>query len=167
MPQPDARTFEEFVRHRLPALFRYACVLTGDRHDAEDVVQEALARTGAGWWRVRRKDDPEGYVRTAMVRIVLNRRRGAARERLTADPPDRAVEDGALTRITADAALDAALAGLPPRMRAVLVLRYVDQLTDAEIAEVLGCTAATVRSQASRALAKLRGAAAVQEGTRG
>ncbi|MQY04616.1 SigE family RNA polymerase sigma factor [Actinomadura macrotermitis] len=163
MPHPELGAFEEFVQHRLPALFRYACVLTGDRHDAEDVVQEALARTGAAWWRVRRKDDPEGYVRTAMARIAADRRRRAARERLTADPPDRAVEDGALGRITGDAGLTAALAGLPPRMRAVLALRYVDQLTDAEIAVVLGCAAGTVRSQAARALAKLRRAAAEED----
>ncbi|WP_067830762.1 SigE family RNA polymerase sigma factor [Actinomadura kijaniata] len=160
MPQADLGAFEEFVEHRLAALFRYACVLTGDRHDAEDLVQEALARTGAAWWRVRRRHDPEGYVRTAMVRIWANRRRRRGREHLTADPPERPVEDAGLDRVTGDAAFDAALAGLPPRMRAVLVLRYLDQLPDAEIAAVLGCSAGTVRSQAARALAKLRAAAA-------
>ncbi|MFC6880654.1 MULTISPECIES: SigE family RNA polymerase sigma factor [Actinomadura] len=156
MPQRDLGPFEEFVEHRLPALFRYACVLTGNRHDAEDLVQEALTRTGVGWWRVRRKDDPEGYVRTVMVRIVANGRRRAGRERLMASPPDRPVDDQDLDRVTGGAGFDAVLAGLPPRMRAVLVLRYVDQLDDAEIARVLGCTPGTVRSQAARALAKLR-----------
>jgi RNA polymerase sigma-70 factor (sigma-E family) len=165
VPEPDHElgAFEEFVEHRLGALYRYACVLTGNRHDAEDLVQEALTRTGVSWRRVRRKDDPEGYVRTAMVRIMTNRWRRSGREELTADPPDRGAHDPGFERVTADAGLASALSGLPPRMRAVLVLRYVEQLDDGEIATMLGCSPGTVRSQASRALAKLRTAAATAE----
>lgn len=158
MPDPDLGPFDQFVAYRLPALYRYAYVLTGNGHDAEDLVQEALTRTGAGWWRVRRKDDPEGYVRTVMVRIVANRRRGWGRERLVPEPPDRPVEDEAIDDVIAVATVEAVLARLPRRMRAVLVLRYLDQLNDAEIGQVLGCSPSTVRSQAARALAKLRAA---------
>jgi RNA polymerase sigma-70 factor (sigma-E family) len=162
LPEPDLGQFEQFVAYRLPALYRYACVLTGNRHDAEDLVQEALTRTGAGWWRVRRKEDPEGYVRMAMVRIAANRRRRWSREKLVPEPPDRPVEDAAVDGVIATAALEAVLAQLPRRMRAVLALRYLDQLSDAEIGQVLGCSPSTVRSQAARALAKLRAAAAAE-----
>ncbi|GAA2639022.1 SigE family RNA polymerase sigma factor [Actinomadura fulvescens] len=162
MADSELGRFEEFITHRLPALYRYACVLTGNHHDAEDLVQEALTRVGTHWWRVRHKDDPEGYVRTAMVRILANRRRGL-RERLMAHTPDQPVDDAGLDGLISDAAMIAYLAGLPRRMRAVLVLRYVDQLGDAEIAEVLGCSPATVRSQAARGLAKLRTASHMEE----
>jgi RNA polymerase sigma-70 factor (sigma-E family) len=161
LPDPDLGQFDQFLAYRLPALYRYACVLTGNRHDAEDLVQEALTRTGAGWWRVRRKDDPEGYVRMAMVRIAANRRRRWGREQLMADPPDRPVDDAA-DGVIAAATIEAVLARLPRRMRAVLALRYLDQLSDEEIGQVLGCSPSTVRSQAARALAKLRAAAAAE-----
>lgn len=167
MPDTDLGRFDEFVAYRLPALYRYACVLTGNRHDAEDLVQEALTRTGAGWWRVRRKDDPEGYVRMAMARIAANRRRGWGRERLVAEPPDRPVDEPGVDWVIGAATIDAVLASLPRRMRAVLTLRYVDNLSDAQIAEVLGCATATVRSQAARALAKLRAAADIEEDSHG
>ncbi|MEU5876290.1 SigE family RNA polymerase sigma factor [Spirillospora sp. NPDC047279] len=167
MTQPDLGPFEEFVEHRLPALYRYAYVLTGDRHDAEDLVQEALTRTGVSWRRVRRKDDPEGYVRTTMVRLMTDRWRRRDREELTAEPPDHPVSDPGLDRVTGDAGFAAALDGLGPRMRAVLVLRYVDQLSDAEIAQVLSCSPGTVRSQAARALARLRTTAAGAAGAAG
>src|SRR3954454_20484786 len=108
--------FEEFVPGRFPALYRYAYVLTGNQHDAEDLVQEALTRTGVAWNRVKRKDDPEGYVRTTMARIMANRWRRPRREHLVADAPDRPVEDGALDRVADADRLDAALADLPPRM---------------------------------------------------
>jgi RNA polymerase sigma-70 factor (sigma-E family) len=148
--------FEEFVNARLPALYRYAVVLTGNRHDAEDLVQEALVRTGLAWRTVQRKDAPEGYVRTTMVRIMANRWRRPRREYPMADVPDRPADDTGPDRISDIALLDSAIRTLPPRMRAVLVLRYVDQLSEAEIAEVLGCRPGTVKSQAARGLAKLR-----------
>jgi RNA polymerase sigma-70 factor (sigma-E family) len=157
-PEVGWGQFDGFVAHRLPALYRYAYVLTGNRHDAEDLVQEALTRTGVAWGRVKRKDDPEGYVRTTMARIMANRWRRPRREHLVADTPDQAVEDPSLARIPDADRLDAALATLPPRMRAVLVLRYVEQLSEEETARVLGCSKGTVKSQASRALAKLRAA---------
>jgi RNA polymerase sigma-70 factor (sigma-E family) len=155
--------FETFVATRLAALYRYAMVLTGNRHDAEDLVQEALTRTGVHWRRVVRKDDPEGYVRTTMLRIMATRWRRPKREVAVAVPPEPAVEDHELERLLSDASLRARLAELPPRMRAVLVLRYVEQRSEKEIARLLGCSTGTVKSQASRALARLRAGLETQE----
>jgi RNA polymerase sigma-70 factor (sigma-E family) len=167
VPDPDLVQFETFVVHRLPALYRYARTLTGSRHEAEDLVQEALTRTGVAWRRVRRKDDPEGYVRTTMIRIIANRWRRPYREYPVLELPDRPQADLDLERVTEDSAFHATLAGLPLRMRAVLVLRYVDQLSDPQIAGLMGCSVGTVRSQASRALSKLRARVDVKEGGHG
>ncbi len=155
--------FEDFVANRFPALFRYAYVLTGNQHDAEDLVQEALTRTGVAWGRVRRKDDPEGYVRTTMARIMANRWRRPRLEHLVEGVPEHAADDPEIDRVHEMDGLDAALAALPPRMRAVLVLRYFEQLSEEETARVLGCSRGTVKSQASRALAKLRASMLPQE----
>ncbi|MEV0994441.1 SigE family RNA polymerase sigma factor [Nonomuraea sp. NPDC050202] len=152
-------TFETFVAQRLPALYRYAMVLTQNRHDAEDLVQEALTRTGLRWAAVRRKDSPEGYVRTAMIRIMANRWRRPRREVSVAAPPEPAAEDLGLERLLDDAGVRSRIAELPPRTRAVLVLRYVEERSDEEIARLLGCSRGSVKSQASRGLARLREAA--------
>ncbi len=150
--------FEEFARARGPALLGYARALTtgSGGHDAEDLLQEALARTGAAWWRVRRRDDPEGYVRRTMLRLVLNRHRRPLREISVDRVPETAGDDPAIAGIDGDDLVDRMLGELPPRMRVVLVLRYVDGLDDATIAERLGVRTGTVRSQAHRALAHLR-----------
>ena len=156
MTEPGLERFEDFVTRRLPALYRFALTLTGSPHDAEDLVQEALVRTGLAWRRVRRKDAPESYVRTVMARLMVNRWRRKWREDPVADVPDRPTVDPALDRIADRSYLDTAVRALPPRMRAVLVLRYLEGLADAEVAATLGCTVGTVKSQASRGLAKLR-----------
>lgn len=156
-------TFAGFVAARLGPLHRYAFVLTGDAHEAEDLVQEALARTGAAWTRVRNREHPDAYVRTVMVRLMCNRWRRPRRERLTAQPPETARPDPALGKVDDDAAVEALLRGLPPRQRAVLVLRYVDGLTEAEIAEAMGCAPGTVKSQAAKALASLRRSVPLRE----
>ncbi|MFC4112002.1 SigE family RNA polymerase sigma factor [Nonomuraea zeae] len=156
-------TFESFAAQRLPALYRYALVLTQNRHDAEDLVQEALTRTGLRWHAIRRKDDPEGYVRTAMVRIMANRWRRPKREVFVASPPEPATADLGLERLLDDDGIRSRVAGLPPRMRAVLVLRYVEERSDEEIARLLGCSRGTVKSQASRGLARLRAAVRNEE----
>lgn len=157
----EDQAFADFVRHRAAALYRYAYVLTGNHHDADDLVQDALIRLRGHWAAVTRRDDPTGYVRTTMTRLHVSAWRRRRRERLTADVPDVAVTDPRLDRV--DAAADAqrmraALAKLPPKQRAVLVLRYYERLSDAEIAETLGVSRPTVRSQAARALDKLRAA---------
>ena len=157
----DADDFERFARARLPALVRFAAAIAGDRLEAEDVVQSALARTWAAWPRVRRHDDPEGYVRRAITNEQIARWRRARRrdalprQRASFVEPPGEPDDG----------LKAALAQLAPRMRAVVVLRYCEDRSEAETAEILGCSAGTVKSQASKALARLRAALAEESRT--
>lgn len=150
--------FEEFVRTRGDALLRYGYVLSGSAEDAADLVQEALARLGDAWPRVRKKDSPEGYVRTIMVRLHINAWRRRHREDLVAAVPEHGRFDH-----YGDADLWAELQELPRKMRAVLVLRYYEDLSDEKIAEILGVSRGTVRSQAARALSKLRIKRVLQE----
>jgi RNA polymerase sigma-70 factor (sigma-E family) len=161
----QATEFDEFVRARGAALLRYGYVLSGNAHDAADLVQEALLRLGDAWGRVRRKDDPEGYVRTSMARLHVSWWRRRRREVLT-----DAVPEGVHTPAVPDEhGLWAAVRDLPRRQRAVLVLRYYEDLGDGQIAQILGISQGTVRSQAARALDKLRdrrAGAAVEEAGR-
>jgi len=148
-----ADDFDAFVRGRHTTLCRFAHALSGDPELAADLVQDALERTGLTWSRVRRKDDPEGYVR----RIILNRYiswwRRLRRERLVAAVPEIAYNDPSASR---DDTLWRLLATLPPKQRAVLVLRFYEDLTEVEVARVLECSVGTVKSNGSRALARLR-----------
>jgi RNA polymerase sigma-70 factor (sigma-E family) len=152
----DREQFEEFMTSRWPGLVRLAYGLTGDRWLAEDLAQTALASAYASWWRVRRADDPDAYVR----QILLNAGKGRFRQRRVREQPAAAAPEAAVsdptTSVDERSALLAALQGLPPRQRAVVVLRYWEDLTDAQAGALLGCSASTVRSQAARALAKLR-----------
>ncbi|MGH3153666.1 MAG: SigE family RNA polymerase sigma factor [Streptosporangiaceae bacterium] len=155
--------FKTFAASRWPGLVRLAFGLTGDRWLAEDIAQIALARAYVAWRRVSRADDPDAYVRRILVN-ASNRR--FCRRRVTEQPgelPETPVASPA-DLIGERAALLAALHQLPPRQRAVIVLRYWEDLTDAQIAAALGCTPGTVRSQLSRALAKLRLDPALREG---
>ena len=147
--------FAAFVRMRMPALLRFGHALTGNPHDALDLVQSALERTGVRWRSVRRGGrDPEAYVRRAMVNSWVSRWRRLRRESLVAGVPDRAdPEPGGLLEREP---LWQALRGLPPRQRAVIVLRYYEDLSEAEIAAVLGVSPGTVKSQTSKAMATLR-----------
>lgn len=153
---PDGAAFADFVESRLGSLYRYAVVLCGNPHDAEELVQEALTRTGAAWSRVRDKQDPEGYVRRVMVRLMCNRWRRPRREWLTREPPERSAADGGLRQVEDESSFVSLLARLPARQRGVLVLRYVEDLTEREIAEVMGCTPGTVKSQTHKAMGALR-----------
>ncbi|MFC6087493.1 SigE family RNA polymerase sigma factor [Sphaerisporangium aureirubrum] len=152
----QATDFVEFVRSRGSALYRYGFVLTGNAEDAGDLVQEALMRLGDAWPRVRNKENPEGYVRTAMARLHVSWWRRRRREQLMAVVPESGYADTDIERLGGDTGVWTALGTLPRRQRAVLVLRYYEDLTDEEIAGVLGVSRGTVRSQASRALGKLR-----------
>ncbi|MFC5827181.1 SigE family RNA polymerase sigma factor [Nonomuraea insulae] len=143
--------FEDFVRARGSALLRYGHVLTGNADDAADLVQEALLKLSDGWRRVRNKDDPESYVRTIMVRQHISWWRRRRREHLTDDLPE-----GSYTDSHSYGELWKELATLPRKQRAVLVLRYYEDLSDQDIAEILGISRGTVRSQAFRALNTLR-----------
>jgi RNA polymerase sigma-70 factor (sigma-E family) len=147
--------FAAFVTARAHALLRTAYALTGDRRAAEDLVQTALAKAFARW---RRIDEPEPYLRKMIYNdFVSGRRSPRNRAEITmARPPDYASgryleSDTALRLLLRDA-----LQMLPPRQRAVLVLRYFEDLSVEETAAVLSCRQGTVASQASRALAKLR-----------
>jgi RNA polymerase sigma-70 factor (sigma-E family) len=151
-----ADDFESFVRARMSALVRYGYVLSGNPHDAADLAQEALARLGERWPRVSAKGDPEAYVRTIMARLHISWWRRRRREHPVRSLPEQGYDDSGLLAADGDAGLWRAVAELPPRQRVVLVLRYFEQRTDSEIADRLGISRATVRSQASRALEKLR-----------
>ena len=151
-------TFEEFAVARLAAVLRFAAVLTGDRGLAEDVVQEVLIRAHGRWDAIACLDRPEAYVRKMIVNEYLSWRRRSWRlvpSGAGTDVDARFVPDPAVHHAERDAIL-AELARLPRRQRAVLVLRYYEALSDAEIADVLGCAPGTVRGYASRALATLR-----------
>ena len=154
----DDDEFRAFVAARSAALLWFAHVLTGDPQLAEDVVQTALAKTALAWPRVKRKDNPEGYVRRAIVNTHLNR----MRRRPWLERPVEAVPETADRGATFDGDVDEreamwqALAQLPPRQRAVVVLRYYEDLSEAEIADVLHCSRGTVKSQASKGLHHLR-----------
>jgi RNA polymerase sigma-70 factor (sigma-E family) len=158
--EPEATVpFEDFVRTRSATLFRTALLLTGqDRSEAEDLLQGALERAYRHWARVCRSGDPERYVRRILANASIDRwrRLGRRRERLLpAGEAGLVVGDHASELAERDFLLRA-LADLPPRQRAVLVLRYFCDLPEAEIADALGCSAGTVKSQAARGLAKLR-----------
>jgi RNA polymerase sigma-70 factor (sigma-E family) len=157
----DREQFEEFMTSRWPGLVRLAFGLTGDRWLAEDLAQTALASAYASWWRVRRADDPDAYVR----RILINASKGRFRRRRVSERPAATAQEAAVSDPTASvderSALLGALQELPPRQRAVVVLRYWEDLTDAQTGALLGCSASTVRSQAARALAKLRASGAL------
>jgi RNA polymerase sigma-70 factor (sigma-E family) len=158
--------FDAFMRGRWPAMVRLAYALSGDVGHAEDLAQAAFARAYASWGRVRRAGDPDAYVR----RIVINEHRGRFRkhrvaEELRGDLAD--TEGGQQQGPEEQQALLDALRCLGPRQRAVVVLRYWLDLSEAETAAALNCSVGTVKSQASRALATLRKNAAAPEGPRG
>jgi RNA polymerase sigma-70 factor (sigma-E family) len=155
----DEQAFADFVRHRAATLYRYGYVLTGNHHDADDLVQDALIKLRLHWSRVAHRDDPVGYVRTTMTRLHISAWRRRRREWVTSDVPETAALDPGLARVETigrAARMRAALAALPPRQQAVLVLRYYEHLSDADIAHALGVSRGTVRSQAARGLDKLR-----------
>lgn len=154
--------FESFIRDRTPALVRYGFVLSGNPHDAADLVQESLVRLGERWSRVSSRGDPEGYVRATMARLHISWWRRRRREHPVSAPPERSYVDAGITEAEGDLGLWRAVAGLPPRQRVVLALRYHEQLTDDEIARLLGISRGTVRSQAARGLDKLRDVAESQ-----
>jgi RNA polymerase sigma-70 factor (sigma-E family) len=146
--------FGDFVAEALPGLLRFGHVLTGDPGEAEDLVQEALARSLRRWRWVQ--GDAVPYVRRTMVNTHISRWRSwQARVRLGSVPDGRA-DDPGLRRSDDWDLMRRALARLPVRQRTVLVLRYYEDLPDATIAELMACTPGTVRSQAARGLAALR-----------
>ncbi|CAN5564018.1 hypothetical protein BH10ACT10_BH10ACT10_20470 [soil metagenome] len=147
----SAESFDAFVAARYQALLRTAYLLTGNHHDAEDLVQTALVKAVGAWKRI--EDSPDAYVLRILVNENVSRwRRHKGREVLTDRTPDRPVTQEPDEAIV----LRDALAGLAPRQRAVVVLRYYEDLTERETAEVLGIAVGTVKSQTRDALARLR-----------
>jgi RNA polymerase sigma-70 factor (sigma-E family) len=151
--------FEEFVRARSATLFGTALLLTGDRHLAEDLLQTALAQAWRNWGKVH--SSHEGFVRRILVNTYVTwwRRRWNG-ERPTAELPESAMHSSDRDR---GVDLRDAVRRLPKRQRAVIVLRYFEDLSEAEVAQVLGCSVGTVKSQAHRALAKLVDDASLRE----
>ncbi|QOC91303.1 SigE family RNA polymerase sigma factor [Micromonospora craniellae] len=145
------QSFHEFVVHRSPRLSRTAYLLTGDHQLAEDLLQVALARTYRHWRRVA-DGDPEAYVRRVMYHQQVSWWR---RRRLVARPPERSAGDGTEASVLR-LGLAAALRKLTPRQRVVIVLRFYEDLTEARVAEVLGCSVGTVKRHGHDALRRLR-----------
>lgn len=144
--------FRELYAARAPALRRTAFLLCGDWHQAEDLVQVAFAKLYASW---RRVDHPDAWLRQVLVRSWVDEtRRPHRRERPSAALPERAAPHGSSTEDRE--LLKAALAAVPPRQRACLVLRFFEDLSVTETALALGCTESTVKSQTSRGLDALR-----------
>ncbi|WDZ85063.1 SigE family RNA polymerase sigma factor [Micromonospora cathayae] len=156
MPDASEQEYTEYVTARLPALHRLAYALCGNADEADDLVQEAVTRLYQRWARVSRAERVDAYVRTVVVRLFIDgRRRGWWRVRLSAAPPDPppvpadpGVEDRTVLRT--------ALGRVPPRQRAVLVLRFLHDLPVEEVAEILGCSSGTVKSQTAHGLAAMR-----------
>jgi RNA polymerase sigma-70 factor (sigma-E family) len=152
--RPSDAEFTEFVHASWPALYRTAYLLVGDTGLAEDLVQSALAKTYASWGRVRDLRAARAYARTTLVNTASSwfRRKGWRNER----PAERLREAAYDEDPSVRPALMQALAQLPPRQRAVVVLRFYDDLSVADTARALSCAEGTVKSQTSDALSSLR-----------
>ena len=151
--------FAAFVGARYRALVRTGLLLAGDRGHAEDLAQSALIRTYLAWGRLRDPASAEAYARRTLLRLALRARQRRWRGEITvARFPDRPADAAGAADVAGDLALDVrrALAELPAGQRAVLVLRYLDDQSEAETARLLGISPGTVKSRAARGLARLR-----------
>lgn len=150
--------FADFVAARGPALMRTASLLTGDRGHAEDALQEALTKAAMKWPSISRDGNPEPYVRRALYTVVVDRWRRRSRRAPEAlgEPPDRASAVDVGSDADRRLVLREALARLTPRQRQVLVLRFYEDLTEAQTADVMRCSTGTVKSQTRHALTRLR-----------
>ena len=155
---PGRREFAAFVRARTPALLRTAFLLTGDQHLAEDLVQSALVRTHRAWRRIGAADHAEAYTRRAMYHLQVSWwRRRRVPESLSAAPPEpRGCRTGRDRPGRRPVGAARALRRLSAAQRAVLILRYFDDCSEAEAAQVLGVRVGTVKSQTNKALVRLR-----------
>ncbi|MCD4533865.1 SigE family RNA polymerase sigma factor [Nocardioides sp. cx-169] len=150
----DQEAFTRWARERQLALLRTAILLTGDHHRAEDLVQEALTKVAVRWRRLR-AGNPEAYARQVIVRANISWWRKHRRE-LVSDVPDRTDATDGYGAVDTRRLLDGAFAALTPRQRAVVVLRYYDDLSERETAEALGVSVGTVKSQTHLSLRRLR-----------
>lgn len=149
-------TFEEYASGAWPSLYRYAYLLAGNHADAEDLAQQTLVKAYGAWSKVVRADSPTAYLRRTLTNTYLSQKRPKARraELLTDAPPEgrAAPPPGPEDRMV----LWPHVRSLPPRQRAVVVLRYYEDLSEQQIADVLGCSTGNVKSTAHRALQSLR-----------
>jgi RNA polymerase sigma-70 factor (sigma-E family) len=161
----SAASFDEFVRAHAGGLLRTACLITWDDAEAEDLVQECLLRVSVRWRRVQRMDMPLAYARRILVNLALAGRKRRFRRR--AELVGQAFDDANDERLDLNAEavvrslserseLIDALGCLTTQQRTVLVLRYFEDLSEAQVAELLGCSTGTVKSSASRGVARLR-----------
>jgi RNA polymerase sigma-70 factor (sigma-E family) len=148
--------FRAFVERQWAPLMRTAYLLTGDRGHAEDLVQAALEKTHRRWDRVGRMESPGAYVRRTMVNTAVSWRRRRRVSEVPLQPGDGPHADDQYGRVDQRQQVLAALRELPPKMRAVLVLRYFEDLSEADTAGALGCSVGSVKSQSSRGLERLR-----------
>ncbi|WP_448616301.1 SigE family RNA polymerase sigma factor [Modestobacter sp. URMC 112] len=151
--QDGDAAFRQFVLDQRRSLLRTAYLLTGDHGHAEDLVQLALLKTHRHWGRVSGRGDPTAYVRRVLVTTHTSwRRRLSSTEQVMETMPDGPADPAA----ERDDELVRALRALPPRMRAVVVLRFYEDRSEAQTAELLGCSVGTVKTQSSRAMTRLR-----------
>lgn len=155
MEEDERALLTEFVASRAQALIRVAYLLTGDRSSAEDLFQSALAKT-LPKWRSIRHSDPEGYLRAVMYREQVSWWRRLRRRREAPLGTEKSVVADPTGETDLRLALRAALRQLPPAQRTVVVLRYYEDLPEARVAEMLGCSVGTVRSRTHRAVTRLR-----------
>ena len=159
----SGEAFADFVAREQAALLRLAFLLAGDRGHAEDLVQTALMRTYRHWGRIVRRGTPSAYVRKVLVNAHTSwRRRPVHREQATGFVADSPAPEVA-SSVDSSGPLSAALAALPPRMRATVVLRFYEDLSEQQAAAVLGCSVSTVNTQATRGLSRLRAALSAPE----
>ncbi len=150
--------FDQFVAAHVDDLLRTAYLIVWDEAEAQDLVQECLLKVARRWPRIRRMEQPRAYARRILVNLAIDGARGRARRRSELEP----AAEGSQITVDPLPALDTradllqALGQLTARQRAVLVLRYFNDLTEAQVAEVLGCSPGTVKSSASRGIARLR-----------
>jgi RNA polymerase sigma-70 factor (sigma-E family) len=158
MKPSEEQDYLDFVSGKAVPLRRVAYVLCGDWHQAEDIVSVAITKLYVNWRRVRTVDNLDAYARQVVVRTFLDeQRRRWSRVRRYADPPEPAQSHpGGADAVDLRLTLVGALARVPPRQRAVLVLRYLTDLTVAETAQALDCSEGNVKSQTSHGLATLR-----------
>lgn len=155
--------FESFVQARGPALWRRAWLLTADAQRAEDLLQTALARSWPMFAKIQRTDGSfEAYVRRVLINVFLTwRRRSWNNEIPTATVPEAATERASDAAVLARHDLAVALHSLSAKQRAVIVMRYFDDLTEAQVADRLNCSVATVKTHHARAISRLRESSAL------
>lgn len=152
----DVTTFTEFVEARSSSLFRTAYLMVGDHQLAEDLLQEALVKTLIAWPRLRDRANVDAYTRRILVTTSISwRRRRSFHERPAGTLPERVDQDPVEAVVTHDAVI-AALMTVPPRQRAAIVLRYYQDLTETQTADVMGCSVGAVKSQVAAGLKRLR-----------